>query len=53
MGVREADWALQLGHLYSPEEAKRARLVDELAPMDQVLTRAHVEMEKWIKIPGI
>ena len=52
VGHRETELALQLGHLYSPEEAKRAGLVDELAPMDQIMARAHVEMDRWIQIPG-
>ena len=38
--------------LYKPNEALDIGLVDEIAPLDQVLDRAKAEIQKWIKIPG-
>ena len=52
VGHRETELALQLGTLYTAEEALHIKMVDELAPLDQLMTRAHKEMEKWLQIPG-
>ena len=53
IGHRETELALQLGRLFSPEEAERIKLVDDVAPMDQIMTRAQAEMDRWLQIPGI
>ena len=36
IGHRESERALQLGHLYSGEEALKVGLIDELVSMDQM-----------------
>ena len=53
MGHREAERALQLGLLYTPEEALKIKLVDEIAEPATLMLRAEEEMQKWCKIPGI
>lgn len=51
IGHRESELALQLGKLYSAEEALRIKLVDELAEPKDVLLRAQEQMAIWCKIP--
>ncbi|XP_022092708.1 enoyl-CoA delta isomerase 1, mitochondrial-like isoform X2 [Acanthaster planci] len=50
-GDREAEMGLQLGTLYTPEEALKIGLVDEVAPLDSVVDRAREQVIKWLKIP--
>ena len=52
IGRREAEKALQLGKMFSSEEALKVGLVDKLVPKDQVLEAAKKEIGKWIRIPG-
>ncbi|CAI5674257.1 enoyl-CoA delta isomerase 1, mitochondrial isoform X2 [Oreochromis niloticus] len=52
VGHRTTEMALQLGLLYSPAEALKIGLVDQLVPEDQVLTTATETMTKWLAIPG-
>ena len=52
IGYREAEKALQLGQLYSPEEALSVNLVNEVVEPANLLARAEEEMQKWCKIPG-
>lgn len=51
VGHRTAEMALALGLLYSPSEALKVGLVDQLAPEDQVLATATQTMAKWLAIP--
>ncbi|KAF8768109.1 enoyl-CoA delta isomerase 1, mitochondrial-like [Argiope bruennichi] len=53
IGFRQAEHALKLGKMFSPEEALKLGLVNELvdSPSD-VLPKAQEEMEKWMKIPA-
>lgn len=51
VGHRESELALQLGKLYSAEEALKVGLVDELAPPNEVLSKAQEQMAIWTKIP--
>ncbi|KAF3699647.1 Enoyl-CoA delta isomerase 1, mitochondrial [Channa argus] len=51
VGHRTTEIALQLGILYSPSEALKIGLVDQLVPEDQVLTTATQTMTKWLAIP--
>lgn len=51
VGHRTTELALQLGLLYSPAEALKIGLVDQLVPEDQVLTTATKTMTKWLAIP--
>lgn len=51
VGHRTTEMALQLGLLYSPAEALKIGLVDQLVREDQVLTTATETMTKWLAIP--
>ena len=51
VGTREASRGLQLGYLYSVEEALKVGLVDKAVPKDQVVSAAEEELSKWIAIP--
>ncbi|XP_041829929.1 enoyl-CoA delta isomerase 1, mitochondrial [Melanotaenia boesemani] len=51
VGHRNTEMALELGLLYSPSEALKIGLVDQLVPEDQVLTTAMQTMTKWLAIP--
>jgi 3,2-trans-enoyl-CoA isomerase len=52
IGHRETEKALQLGKLYSAEEALSVNLVDELADPDKLLQQAEEQMKKWLQIPS-
>ena len=52
IGHRETERALQLGHLYSAEEALKVGLIDEVVPLDQVIPRAEAQMKSWLAIPS-
>lgn len=51
VGHRTTELALQLGLLYSPAEALKVGLVDQLVPEDQVLATSLQTMTKWLAIP--
>lgn len=51
-GHRETEKAIQLGKLYTCEEALKVGIVDELVPPEQLLDQANQELSKWIKIPA-
>lgn len=53
VGHRTTELALQLGLLYSPADALKVGLVDQLVPEDQVLATALQTMTKWLAIPGV
>lgn len=53
VGNRTTEMALELGLLYSPSEALKIGMVDQLVPEDQVLTTATEAMTKWLAVPGI
>lgn len=52
VGHRTTEMALQLGLLYSPSEALKVGLVDQLVPEDQILSTATQTMTRWLAIPG-
>ena len=52
IGHREAERALQLGHLYGAEEALKVGLVDHLCDQEQVVKTATEEMSRWLKVNG-
>lgn len=52
LGQRETERAIQLGYMYSPEEALKVGLVDELVAEENILDAARKEMNKWLKIPS-
>uniref|UniRef100_A0A3Q3R650 Enoyl-CoA delta isomerase 1, mitochondrial n=1 Tax=Monopterus albus TaxID=43700 RepID=A0A3Q3R650_MONAL len=51
VGHRTAEMALELGLLFSPSEALKIGLVDQVVPEDQVLTTATQAMTKWLAVP--
>lgn len=53
IGFRESEKALQLGKLYSAEEALAINLVDEIVESEYLLANAEEQMLKWIRIPAI
>ena len=52
IGQRETEKALALGTLFSPEDAQRINLIDEVVPQECVLVKAEQEAIKWAKIPS-
>jgi len=51
VGHREAERALQLGKLYSPQEAVAVGLVDQVVPLESVAATVESTMAQWLKIP--
>ena len=51
-GFRESEKALQLGKLYSPEEALAVNVIDEIVEQKDLLANAEEQMVKWCKIPS-
>ncbi len=52
IGFREAEKALQLGRLYTPEEALQIKLVDEICDPKDLMLRAEQQMQIWCRIPS-
>ena len=52
IGHRESEKALQLGKVYTPQEALKIDLVDEIVPKKDVLAAAEEQMKLWCKIPS-
>lgn len=53
IGFRRADHALKLGKLFTPEEALKMNMVNELVDSpSELAAKAEEEMEKWMKVPG-
>jgi 3,2-trans-enoyl-CoA isomerase len=53
VGHRETEKALQLGLLYSVDEALKINLIDEIANDDKdLLACAEKQMLQWSRIPG-
>ncbi|XP_046438324.1 enoyl-CoA delta isomerase 1, mitochondrial-like [Daphnia pulex] len=54
IGVRQSERALQLGSLFSPEEALKIGLVDKLVPdMETATAVAEAELKEFLQIPGM
>ncbi|KAM4820006.1 enoyl-CoA delta isomerase 1, mitochondrial isoform 2-T3 [Thomomys bottae] len=51
VGHRVAERALQLGLLFSPADALKVGMVDQVVPEDQVLSKALSVMTQWLAIP--
>ncbi|XP_063171062.1 enoyl-CoA delta isomerase 1, mitochondrial [Candoia aspera] len=51
VGHRAAERSLQLGLLYSPQEALKIGLVDELVPEEKILARAAEVLAQWLAVP--
>ena len=52
VGKGAADRAVMLGTLFSPEEALKIKLVDQLVQSNNLTTAAEDEMKKWLKVPS-
>ncbi|XP_077415781.1 enoyl-CoA delta isomerase 1, mitochondrial [Vanacampus margaritifer] len=52
VGHRHAEMGLALGVLYSPTEALKIGLVDQIVPEDKLMTTAEQIMAKWLAIPA-
>jgi len=52
IGHRQAELALQLGKTFSPEEALRVKLVDQIVPQREVIEAAERQMQIWCQIPS-
>lgn len=53
IGYRESEKALQLGSLYSAEQALKINLVDEICTPEELFPKAEQQMQRWLKIPSI
>ncbi|KAL6476199.1 hypothetical protein MHYP_G00146980 [Metynnis hypsauchen] len=51
VGYRIAEEAIQFGVMYSPADALKIGLVDQVVPEDKVFSTAKETMEKWFDIP--
>ncbi|XP_068919264.1 enoyl-CoA delta isomerase 1, mitochondrial isoform X4 [Petaurus breviceps papuanus] len=51
IGNRAAEHALQQGLLFSPDDALKIGLVDQIVPEDKVQSTALSMMSEWLKIP--
>ncbi|GBN49979.1 Enoyl-CoA delta isomerase 1, mitochondrial [Araneus ventricosus] len=53
IGFRQAEHALKLGKMFTPEEALKLGMVNEIvdSPSD-VVPKAQEELDKWMKIPA-
>jgi len=52
IGYRESEKALQIGLLFSPEEALKTNLIDEICAPNELLSKAEIQIQKWLKIPS-
>ena len=52
IGQRQAEQALQLGKIFSPEQALKIKLVDELCESNLLMSEAEARMKEWCKIPS-
>lgn len=53
VGHRTTEMALALGMLYSPAEALKIGLVDQIVPEEKLMSTAEQTMAKWLAIPGV
>merc|ERR1711931_272641 len=51
IGHRESERALQLGHLYSGEEALQVGLIDQLVPMEDMQQVVEDQLKIWLRVP--
>ncbi len=51
IGSRKAYHNLMKGVLMNPQEALEINLVDEIAPIDEVLSRTEAQMKRWLRYP--
>ena len=53
IGQRNAELALNIALKYSPEQALKINLVDELCNEEILIETAEIRMKEWCKIPSI
>lgn len=51
VGFRQAERALQLGYMFTTDEAKACGLIDKVVHPDQIMDAAHEEMKKMFAVP--
>ena len=51
IGQREAELALKLGKIFSPQQALKINLVDELCESNLLMSESEARMKQWCKIP--
>ncbi|XP_038054700.1 enoyl-CoA delta isomerase 1, mitochondrial-like [Patiria miniata] len=51
-GERQTEMAAGLGTLFTPEEALKIGLVDEVVPPCHLISKAREQLLKWLKNPG-
>ena len=52
IGQRQAELALKLGQIYSPQQALKINLVDELCESSLLMSESEARMKQWCKIPS-
>jgi ClpP class serine protease len=52
IGNRETEIALQLGKLYTPQQALSVNLIDEIVESKQLLSKGAEHIRQWCKIPS-
>jgi 3,2-trans-enoyl-CoA isomerase len=52
IGHRESERALQLGTMFTPAEALKIGLVDNVVNETETVETARLELLKWLKVPG-
>ena len=52
IGHRECEKALQIGKIYTPEQALSVNLVDELVEGDKLMSKSIEQAKVWSKIPS-
>ncbi|XP_038064691.1 uncharacterized protein LOC119735071 [Patiria miniata] len=50
-GERQAEMILQLANLFTPEQALKIGMVDEVVPVEDVVNKAREELVKWLMVP--
>lgn len=52
IGNRETERAIQLGLLFTPEQALKIKLIDEVCAPEELISKAEQHMKMWLKIPS-
>ena len=52
IGFRECEKSLQLGLMFTPQQALKLNLVDQLTSSQDLIEQAELQMNQWLKIPS-
>jgi ClpP class serine protease len=52
IGFRECEKSLQLGLMFTPQQALKINLVDKLTESNDLISQAELQMNEWLKIPS-